>query len=170
MNTDFKSKKLKLAGERIYLRFMEISDATEEYCGWLNDPEVNRFLKTKSAAINELRAYIVKKNEQPDVLFFGIFLKDGDKHIGTITLRGIDLVAGKATIAMMIGNKNYWGKGLIGEAMRLLIDYSFRELDLKEINLGVASQNISAIRAYEKIGFAEIGRKSDEIIMALKRK
>lgn len=170
MNMDFKSKKLKLVGERIYLWPMEISDATEEYCGWLNDPEVNRFLKTKSATIEELRAYIAKKNEQPDVLFCGIFLKDNNKHIGTITLRGIDLAASKATTAMMIGNKNYWGKGLIGEAMRLLIDYAFKELGLKEIDLGVVSQNASAIRAYEKMGFAEIDRKSDEIIMAFKRK
>src|SRR3989338_402702 len=122
------SKKLKLTGERIYLRIMEESDATEAYCSWLNDPKVNRFLVTKSSTINELRDYIAKKIGRSDILFLGIFLKDDDKHIGTITLRGIDLASGKATIAMMIGNKNYWGKGLIGEAMRLLIDYSFREL------------------------------------------
>lgn len=173
------NKKLRLNGERIYLRIMEISDATEEYCGWLNDPEVNRFLETKSATIDGLRAYIVQKEEQPDVLFLGIFLKDGDKHIGTITLRGIDLAVGKATIAMMIGNKNYWGKGLIGEAMRLVIDYSFQKLGLGEINLGVVDQNVSAIHAYEKMGFVEVGRKFgvkygnenyDEITMALKNK
>ena len=172
-----KDKKLKFIGDRIYLRALETADATEEYVGWLNDPEVNRFLVTKSSTIDELRAYIAKKSGQSDILFLGIFLKDGDKHIGTITLRGIDLVNGKATIAMMIGNKNYWGKGLIGEAMRLLIDYSFWELGLKEINLGVVTQNVSAVRAYEKMGFIEVERRMnvkygdesyDEIIMALK--
>ena len=171
-------KKLKLDGERIYLRTLEAADATEEYCGWLNDPEVNRFLVTKSSIVDELRSYIIKKTGQPDILFLGIFLKDGGKHIGTITLRGIDLTAGKATIAMMIGDKNYWGKGLIGEAMRLLTGYAFKNLDLKEIELGVVSQNVSAIRAYEKMGFIETGRKLgvkygdenyDEIMMALKR-
>lgn len=176
---DFKNKKLKFAGDRIYLRTLEVIDATEEYCSWLNDLEINRFLATKSTTTAELRSYILKKNAQPDTLFLGIFFKDGDLHIGTITLRSIDLTAGKATIAMMIGNKNYWGKGLIGEAMRLLIDYCFKELDLKEIDLGVVAQNVSAIRAYEKIGFVETGRKLgvdygkekyDEIIMALKRK
>lgn len=171
-------KILRLDGERIYLRMLETGDATEEYCGWLNDPEVNRFLVTKSSTIEGLRDYITKKSMQPDVLFSGIFLKENDKHIGTMTLRGIDFGSGKATIAMMIGDKNYWGKGLIGEAMRLLISYSFEKLGLKEINLGVVSQNVSAIRAYEKMGFVETGRKLgvkygdekyDEIIMALKK-
>lgn len=174
---DLKDKKLKLIGERIYLRLMEISDATEEYCGWLNDPEVNRFLVIKSSTVDESRVYIVQKNGQPDALFFGIFLKDDNRHIGTIKLESIDLVTGKAEIAMMIGDKNYWGNGLIGEAMRLLIEYSFKELGLKEIDLGVVAQNKSAIRAYEKMGFVETGRKLgvkygnenyDEIIMALK--
>ena len=166
---DLKDKKLKLTGERIYLRLMGVSDVTEEYCSWLNDPEVNRFLETKSATIDGLRAYIAQKSGQSDILFFGIFLKDSDKHIGTMTLRGIDLTAGKATIAMMIGDKNFWGKGLIGEAMRLLIDYAFQKLGLGEINLGVLAQNVSAVRAYEKMGFVETGKSGDEIIMALKR-
>lgn len=171
-------KKLRLDGERIYLRLMEISDATEEYCGWLKDPRVNRFLVTKSSAVDELRSYIIKKTGQPDILFLGIFLKDDGKHIGTIKLEPIDLTAKKAEIAMMIGDKNFWGKGLIGEAMRLLIGYAFKKLNLKEIELGVVSQNVSAIRAYEKMGFIETGRKLgvkygdenyDEIMMVLKR-
>ena len=173
------NKKLRLEGDRIYLRTLEAGDATQEYCDWINDPEVNRFLVTKSSTIDELRDYIIKKNKQSDILFLGIFLKDGDKHIGTITLREIDFILGKATIAMMIGDKNYWGKGLIGEAMRILIGYSFEKINLNEIDLGVVSQNVSAIRAYEKMGFIEVGRKLgvkygdenyDEIIMALKRK
>lgn len=62
--------------------------------------------------------------------------------------------------------------------MRLLTGYAFKNLDLKEIELGVVSQNVSAIRAYEKMGFIETGRKLgvkygdenyDEIMMALKR-
>lgn len=175
---DWKDKNLRLVGERIYLRPMRISDATEEYYSWLNDPEVNRFLETKSATIEGLHKYITKKSGQSDVLFCGIFLNDGDRHIGTITLREIDLATGKATIAMMIGNKNYWGKGLISEAMRLLIDYSFQKLELKEINLGVLAQNIPAIRAYEKMGFVEIERSKnvrrgdksyDQVIMVFKR-
>ena len=175
---DLKDKKLKLTGERIYLRLMGVSDVTEEYCSWLNDPEVNRFLETKSATIDGVRAYIAQKSGQSDILFFGIFLKDSDKHIGTMTLRGIDLTAGKATIAMMIGDKNFWGRGLIGEAMRLLTNYAFEKLNLKEIDLGVVSQNVSAVRAYEKMGFVEVERKSnvkygkenyEEIMMELKR-
>ncbi|MBI2063443.1 MAG: GNAT family N-acetyltransferase [Candidatus Yanofskybacteria bacterium] len=197
----FKNKKLKFVGERIFLRTLGVDDATEEYAGWLNDPEVNRFLATKSATVDELRNYIIKKDEQDDALFFGIFLKDpvrglardevaspkdlgeatsNGTHIGTIKLEPIDLAGKKATIAMMIGNKNYWGKGLMPEATKLLINYCFSELGLDEVNLGVLDQNKSAIRAYEKVGFKEThrapksvnysGQVYDHVFMALRRK
>ena len=80
---------------------------------------------------------------------------------------------------MMIGNKNYWGKGLIPEATRLLIGYCFNDLVLDEVNLGVIDQNVSAIRAYEKVGFRETHREPksvnyngavyDHVFMAIKR-
>lgn len=175
----FKNKKLKFIGERIFLRTLEVDDATEEYTSWLNDPEVNRFLATKSATVESVRDYILQKREQDDALFFGIFLKENGAFIGTIKLEPIDLPDKKATIAMMIGNKNYWGRGLMPEATKLLINYCFGELGLDEVNLGVLDQNVAAIRAYEKVGFKETHRvpKSvnysgvvyDHVFMVLKR-
>jgi len=52
----------------------------------------------------------------------------------------------------MIGDKNYWGKGLATEAIKLLTDFAFRKLKLGEVNLGVISEHKSAIKAYKKAG------------------
>jgi len=62
---------VRLAGPRIYLRTLGLEDATEKYCRWLNDPEVNRFLDTKSATMQEVGDYIVSKNSKTDALFLG---------------------------------------------------------------------------------------------------
>lgn len=176
---DFKAKKLQFEGRRVFLRVLEATDGTEEYAHWLNDPEVNKFLATKSATVDEVKDYIIKKDNQDDALFFGIFLKENGTHIGTLKLEPIDLVGKKATIAVMIGNKNYWGKGYTPEAMKLLIDYCFDELKLNEVNLGVLDQNLGAIRAYEKLGFRETHREPksvdyngtvyDHVFMALRK-
>ena len=138
---------------------MTEADATERYAGWLNDPEVNTYLTTKSATVPELRQFIITKNAQPDTLLFGIFLRENSVHIGTTKLEPIDRVNKKATIGILIGDKRYWGKGIASEAMSLLIDFCFSELRLDEVNLGVLAQNEAALRVYTKLGFREIRRE-----------
>ncbi len=177
---DFTDKKITLTGPRVTLRILDDSHANERYASWLNDPEVNKFLATKSATIPELREYIAKKHGQKDALFFGVFLKENDLFIGTVKLEPIEPDHRRATIAVMIGDKEYWGKGFAAEAMGLLCDWCFDELGLEEMNLGVIAKNTAAIRAYEKLGFTETKRDTnyiqygdemhDQVWMALTRK
>ena len=78
-----------------------------------------------------------------------------------------------------IGEPEYRGRGYGTDAMRLLVGYGFRELDLYRIQLGVLAINPRAIRCYEKVGFiremvrrAEIyrdGQRIDAIYMGLLR-
>ena len=60
-------------------------------------------------------------------------------------------------MGILIGNKNYWGRGIATEATTLISEYAFDRLKLKEINLGVISENMPAIRVYEKCGFERCG-------------
>jgi len=160
----------KIEGDRIYLRVLdEEKDATEEYCDWLNDPDVNKYLETKEATISELMQYIKDKNNDPNSLFLGVFLKKDSKHIGNIKLEPIDFDDKKATLGILIGNKEYWGRGLGTEATKLLIEYAFNTLDLIEVNLGVISENKAAIRVYEKVGFNYENKTPGNIVMSIKR-
>ena len=72
---DFINLALTFEGHRITVRTMEQHDATDRYASWLNDPETNRYLGTKSATVEELREYIQNWDQHPKALFFGIFLK-----------------------------------------------------------------------------------------------
>ncbi|MFA6414391.1 MAG: GNAT family N-acetyltransferase [Candidatus Paceibacterota bacterium] len=150
-------------GERVYVRPMSETDATSVYAAWLNDSEVNKYLATKSTTVEELKRYIATKNGQSDTLLFGMFLKEDNRHIGTIKLEPIDIANKRATIAIMLGDKREWGKGYGPESMRLLITHCFNELGLEEVNLGVLAQNVSAIKSYEKIGFKEVKREAGAI-------
>lgn len=161
---EFKNKKLTVSGPRLYLRALESADATPDYCRWLNDPEVNRFLATKAATIEELRQYILSKNSKSDTLFCGIFVTESNTQIGTIKLEYIDWEKRTADIALMIGDKRYWGQGMAAEAMRILIEYAFRELRLLEVTLGVLVQNEAAVRVYRKLGFVEQKREYQRVL------
>lgn len=177
---DFRHLQKTFTSNRLVLRTMKISEATETYASWLNDPEVNLFLETKSATISELIDYISEKDLKPDALFCGIFLKEDGTHIGTIKLEPIKLEQKKATIAIMIGDKQQWGKGYAGESMQLLINWCFDELKLDVIELGAIGKNTAAIHAYEKLGFREVRREigsvqyrddiHDHVLMELKRR
>lgn len=143
----------KILGERIYLRSLFSVDATEKYARWLNDPEVNRHLETRKATIDDLKKYIEEKNNSPNCLFLGIFLKENNEHIGNIKLEPIDKDKKRATFSIVVGEKGYWGTGLGTEATKILVDYGFKKLGLDVIGLSVVLENKSAIRVYEKAGF-----------------
>jgi len=140
-------------GKRIYLRILRKQDASEKYCSWINDNEVNRYLDSKKISIEELREYVRVRRLDPNCLFYGIFLKSNDTHIGNIKLEPIDYIKKKATLGILIGMKEFWSKGYGTEALKTLVNYAFKSLHLKDINLGVIKKNNAAIKAYEKSGF-----------------
>lgn len=171
-------KKLKIQGDTVYLKHLKNSDASEEYCSWLNNKEVNKYLETRETSIKDLKSYIRDKNASKDTLFFGIFYNKNNKHIGNIKLEPINPMEGKAALGLLIGNKDYWGKGIGTEATKLLIQYAFDNLKINEINLGVISENKAAIRVYEKAGLKirktekkaikHGDKKYDKVIMSIK--
>lgn len=140
------------------MRPLTEADATDTYASWLRDPEVNQFLATKHATVETQRDFIRSKNTQKNTELYGIFLREGMRHIGTVKLEPIDLVAKRATIGIMIGDKTVQNKGFGREAMQLLINHC-RALGLEELSLGVLAQNIGALHLYKKLGFVETERK-----------
>jgi len=49
--------------------------------------------------------------------------------------------------------REYWGKGLMTEAVREVLEHSFTELDLIRIDATVDPDNISSIKLLERTGF-----------------
>lgn len=70
-----------------------------------------------------------------------------------------------AMLAIMIGEKEYWGRGYGQEAVTLLLDYGFNVLNMNSIELGAYAFNKRAARCYEKIGFKRIGIQRESRIV-----
>lgn len=152
---------LTLEGKGVYLRRLELVDASSSYLGWLQDSQVNSFLEVRfnpPESLNDLEAFIRNSNDDPDTLLLGIFLRDGDKHIGNIKLGPINRAHRVGDLGFLIGDKEQWGKGFATEAISLLADYGLARLGLAKITAGCYEENFGPRNALLKAGFKEEGR------------
>lgn len=67
---------------------------------------------------------------------------------------------------VILGNKEFGGRGIMGSALRLMCSYIMDNYDM-EITLRVLLDNDMARQWYMKNGFEETGRKEDHISMRL---
>ena len=154
-------------GKIIYLREVRESDVNDEYYSWLNDPEINQFLETRffPRSKNDILSYVRKMDGNPDEIFFAICIKENDKHIGNIKLGPINWIHRKGDISLVIGNKDYWGRGIAAEAIGLVIDFAFKVLNLHKLCAGYYESNIGSAKAFAKCGFIEEGRYRQEYFL-----
>ena len=66
--------------------------------------------------------------------------------------------ASDSFVGLGIGDRNEWGKGYGTEAMNLMLEFAFTEINLRRVTLTVFEYNPRAIRSYEKTGFHHEGR------------
>jgi RimJ/RimL family protein N-acetyltransferase len=88
----------------------------------------------------------------------GIALRESDRLVGATGLHHTDLRNRHAAFGIVIGEKDFWGKGLGSEATRLVVGYAFGTLNLNRVWLEVYEYNPRAARVYEKAGFRVEGR------------
>lgn len=157
-----------LVGNLVYLRVLEESDITEEYMGWLNDPEVNLFLETTGqfpATFDNMRQWLEKYRDGTANLAFAIVEKSTDRHIGNITLNNINLIHRTAWIGITIGRKDLQGHGYGKEAENLLIEHAFRHLQLHKIMHVAAADNVGGVKLPQSLGFKVEGTLRQQYYM-----
>lgn len=151
-----------LSGRLVHLRALEMGDL-ERCLGWINDPEVTRYLGSAarypiSRADEEAwLSQAVHKTRPPEIVL-AIDTLDEERHIGTIALSAIDGADRKASLGIMIGEKDCWSRGFGTDAILTLLRFAFGELNLNRVWLEVHEDNQRGIACYRKCGFIEEGR------------
>jgi RimJ/RimL family protein N-acetyltransferase len=90
---------------------------------------------------------------------FALYERATLRPIGKTGLSHVNHMHRTAEFGIVIGEPDCRGKGYGTEATRLVLDYAFTALGLHNVFLRVYAYNTPAIRAYEKAGFKEIGRR-----------
>ncbi|MCL2079755.1 MAG: GNAT family N-acetyltransferase [Oscillospiraceae bacterium] len=150
----------KIAGDRIYLSPINLDDL-EMYTKWMNDVEVVSNLGNYHRMLSLSNEMSALEKLTKDDQNYAIILNDGDLLIGGVGLAEINHIYRTATVGIFIGEAEHRGKGFGTEAMRLIVEYGFKTLNLHNIMLTVHSDNMRAIASYKKAGFAEFGRRHE---------
>ena len=153
-----------ITGERIDL-VPENTKWIDLYCKWKNDPEVRRYSRNAwPRTIEEIkkRSEPVPRGQMRESIDFTIYHKSDKRPIGIIGFGHINWVDRNANMFAMIGEPDYWGKGIVGEASKLVIEYGFSELNLHKIYAGIYTPNERSHRAAEKLGFNKEGVFKEE--------
>lgn len=142
-----------LIGERIYLRPVFEDDLDERYLTWLNDPDVNVYSSRRAfpSSPKDMHQFLDSVSNHEYVLL-AIVGKESDNYVGNILLGAIDWVNRSAQISIMIGDKTAWGKGYATEAIAMLTEHAFKNLNLHRVFSGTINPGFKKI-VCEKLGW-----------------
>jgi len=129
---------------------IEVMKSTSPFLDIYHVEETEGFVNHVILGSDSSRSYIIVE-------------KESNKPIGITSLINIDYKNRNAECIIDIGDRNSWGKGYGTEVMKLLLDYSFLEMNLHRVYLRVFSFNNKAIKLYEKIGFQHEGGSRESI-------
>jgi RimJ/RimL family protein N-acetyltransferase len=154
-----------LIGKIIDLRPLSASDIDGNYVNWLNDAEICQFNShhTYPYTVKSALDFIVGLEGDQKNLVLAIVAKDTGKHIGNISLQKIDYVNRSAEYAILLGEKEYWGKGIAKEASMLIIRHGFDVLNLHRIYCGTSVKNIAMQKLADALKMKEEGKRKESL-------
>lgn len=155
-----------LKGNTIYLRALEPEDLEFIYAIENNESvwEVSNTQTPYSRFL--IRQYL--ENAHQDIyeakqLRLAICLSDTFEAIGLIDLFDFDPKNNRAGVGIVISNENNRNSGIGSEALQLVINYAFNQLQLHQLYANIGSDNEISKQLFTKFGFQKIGTKKDWI-------
>ncbi|HEU5057285.1 MAG TPA: GNAT family protein [Kofleriaceae bacterium] len=167
-----------IVGEKVALGPLR-RDLAASYARWMNHPEVRRGqlqlgIATPQSQEKWVDEHIEKgARDEPEALEFTVYDRSDSAPVGTAGLFEISHANGTAEFAVVIGERR--GQGLGTEATRLVLDFAFHVLHLRNVLLETLDWNLAGLTAYERAGFRRVGvrrgavmsrgRRTDVVIM-----
>jgi diamine N-acetyltransferase len=157
-------------GDRVALGPLR-RDLLPTYTRWRNDFTVARTLNYLPGPFTaeEREAWFARASSDSSTVRFTIYERAIWRPIGIANLHDVDSRHGTAELGLMIGESDARGRGLGTEASCLMLDYAFTALGLHNVMLRVYAYNPAGLRAYQKAGFREFGRRSASRVFAGRR-
>ncbi len=156
-----------LETKNIKLREVEPEDLEILY-KWENDEKLWIYSNTLSPYSKfQIKSYI--QNTLLDIYQtkqqrFMIDIKQTKQTIGTIDIFDIDFTNKRAGVGILIYEKKYRQKGYATEALQIVIKYTKKILNLKQLYCDILTDNNSSIKLFESQGFIISGEKKQWIL------
>jgi len=155
-----------LKGTNIYLRALEPEDLEFVYA-----IENNELVWEVSNTETPYSRFLIRQyleNAHQDIyeakqLRLAICLNNSQEAIGLIDLFDFDPKNNRAGVGILINDAQNRNKGIGSEALALIVDYSFEQLQLHQLYANIGTDNEISIQLFTKFGFQKIGIKKDWI-------
>ena len=154
-----------IAGERVTLRAWEREDVRTRWeADQSADAEEQRLRDWHEPPRSLFRREqdFEAEHSEPESSEVSLIIEAEGRAVGDINLFQIDARDQRALIGLSIWSRADWGKGYGTDAMRAMMRWGFREMNLHRIELEVDVDNERAIHVYEKLGFATEGRRREQ--------
>lgn len=134
---------------------------------WQNDPELLELtsdtvtFQTEAQTRDALERWMSTNCD--DILHLAVHVSATGDLIGFAQIAFIDHHHRRCRMALVIGEREYWGRGLGTEAILRMVRYCFEDLDLLRIGAEMFAFNDRSIRAFAAAGFRREGVLRDGI-------
>jgi ribosomal-protein-alanine N-acetyltransferase len=147
-------------GDRIYLKEINLNDIDQTVMEWFNDTELMKYYTNSRNKITKenLVASIEEGKKAGNLFTFGIYSNELNNLIGTIKIGPINLNHKISDLVVLIGDRNYLGKGLSVDAISLGNQIAFEKFNIRKLYGGMYESNIASIKAYTRAGWIIEGR------------
>ena len=142
-----------LETERFNLRSLSPPDASPKWVEWVNDAEAMKplHMPARLVSVEEIAEHI-KLFDNDNRLLVGIFARDSGEHIGFYKIE-IDKVHGLASFDDFVGDRNWWGNGVVNETREAILDHFFDARGIEKIIGQPLERNFAAVFNYKQQGW-----------------
>lgn len=145
--------------------FTESDVEDSNYRNWFHDEDVTKYNSHGLFPYtnHEMENFLLSLNTGQKIVYaiYAVHVNvNGTEyynHIGNVSLQSIDMINRSAELAIIIGEKDYWGLGVGEAACKQMLYHGFNKLGLNRIWTGTAKSNIGMRKICTKIGMAHEG-------------
>lgn len=152
-----------LKGKHIYLRALEPEDLEFVYA-IENDETVWEISNTQTPYSKFLiKQYLEQAHKDIfEVKQLRLVISSyNNETLGLIDIFDFDFSNGRAGVGLLIKDTENRAKGFGSEALKLLVNYSFKKLQLHQLYCNISEENTASIKLFENEGFKQVGLKKD---------
>ena len=114
---------------------------------------------SKAQAKEAIEALIKEENEKRNCFWFGIRPLDDDELLGIIGFPWVDWSNGATSIAISMKDWVEYSRASTREALALLQEYAFREIQMHRLGISIPAYNKTLISIVQSLGFEEEVRR-----------
>ncbi len=152
-----------LKAENYTLRSLEPGMVPDSAQSWFENEEVMKYISiTLNVRLDVFKRYI-RTFDNRDSWILGIWDTENRRLIGFYRVF-ITRYNNRAVTSVLIGETEYWGRGVVIETRIKLLDFIFFQAGIHKVTAKVMARNFSAVFNYKKLGFSKEGVRHQHIV------